>query len=71
MRLAQSAGLLVRYIGSYLSRWELEVLEHLSDALADIRLADEHRAFLAHVELRDGLPYIGSGPAGIGGSFAL
>lgn len=71
VQLAESAGLPVRFVGGYLSRWEIEALEHLDAALTDGRLADEHRAFLARLEFRDGLPYADGMAAGIGGGFVV
>jgi SAM-dependent methyltransferase len=69
----EAAGFEASYLGAYPSRHELELLERLrADAVADERLAQEHRDFLAELELdTDGLPMWRGHHAGVGGMYTL
>ena len=69
----RSAGLDGDAIGGYLSRRELQALEtSWARALADPRLAAEHRAFLRDLTFDfNGFPMYRGRHAGIGGTFRL
>jgi ubiquinone/menaquinone biosynthesis C-methylase UbiE len=71
--LCDRAGFDTEFLGGYLSRHELETLERSRDAaIADERLAAEHRDFLRELELDgDGYPTWRGKHAGVGGSYAL
>jgi ubiquinone/menaquinone biosynthesis C-methylase UbiE len=71
--LLESAGFEARYLGGYLSQWELRAMqESWAYAIADERLAEEHRTFLR--ELRydyNHRPMVGDLHAGIGGTYRI
>jgi ubiquinone/menaquinone biosynthesis C-methylase UbiE len=71
--LLQEAGLEARYLGGYLSQWELRAMqESWAAAIADERLAPEHRRFLR--ELRydyNHRPMVGDVHAGYGGAYRI
>jgi SAM-dependent methyltransferase len=71
--LCQSKGFEVDYVGGYLSRHELRVLDRSWErAIADRRLASEHRAFLRALTFdRAGRPMHAGLHAGIGGTYQL
>jgi SAM-dependent methyltransferase len=70
--LCESAGFEARFVGGYLSYWDVGSLEHLGRAVADGRLADEHREFLARVDRDErGFPLHGGKHAGGGGVYRL
>ena len=66
-----AAGFECDYVGGYLSRHELNMLdEHWIAALAESRLAREHREFLRSLSFdRAGHPLHGGYHAGIGGTY--
>ncbi|MGH2462324.1 MAG: class I SAM-dependent methyltransferase [Candidatus Limnocylindria bacterium] len=69
----EAAGFDVRFVGGYFARLELELFRSLREqAVADSRLADEHRAFLRDLTLdADGYPRFRGSYAGIGGVYHL
>jgi ubiquinone/menaquinone biosynthesis C-methylase UbiE len=71
--LCREAGFEAEFLGGYLSRHELDLLDrHLADAIADPHLAEEHRAFLGELEVDEsGYPRHGDRYAGIGGAYVL
>jgi SAM-dependent methyltransferase len=71
--LCRSAGFDVDYVGGYLSTHELQVLERSwARAIADDRLADEHRDFLRSLTFDfAGRPMYAGRHAGIGGTYRL
>jgi ubiquinone/menaquinone biosynthesis C-methylase UbiE len=66
-----AAGFECDYVGGYLSRHELKMLdEHWATALADSRLRVEHREFLRSLRFdRGGYPMHAGYHAGIGGTY--
>lgn len=73
LSLCRQAGFEASYAGGYLSRQELRSLEHSwAAAIADERLAPEHRDFLRSLTFDpSGLPMHGGYHAGIGGVYHL
>ncbi len=71
--LCDNAGFDVEFVGGYLSKHELKILQqHLDNALADSRLAAEHRAFLNTLTYdTNGFPLFNGKYAGIGGVYRL
>jgi SAM-dependent methyltransferase len=71
--LCRAAGFEVEFVGGYLSTHELTVLERSwARALADDRLADEHRTFLRALTYDfAGRPMYNGHHAGIGGTYRL
>jgi SAM-dependent methyltransferase len=71
--LLEQAGFEARYVGGYLSQWELRAMqESWAFAIADERLPEEHRTFLR--ELRydyNHRPMVGDLHAGIGGTYRI
>jgi SAM-dependent methyltransferase len=71
--LLEQAGFEARYVGGYLSQWELRAMqESWGYAIADERLPEEHRTFLR--ELRydyNHRPMVGELHAGIGGTYRI
>ena len=71
--MCRQAGLEGEFVGGYLSRHELKTLKRLWDrAIADDRLAREHRDFLRALRFdHHGRPMSGDHHAGIGGTYQL
>jgi len=71
--LLEEAGFEARYLGGYLSQWELRALrESWGFAIADERLAPEHRAFLRGLGYdHERRPMHGDLHAGIGGTYRI
>lgn len=71
--LCETAGFKAEYLGGYLSRLELQALaEFREEAVADERLAPEHRDFLAALSFDSrGYPTDHGKYAGIGGTYRL
>ena len=70
--LAASAGLACRFLGAAVSLFELKLLPQRLDAIADRRLAAEHRRFLLDLEIdRRGHPVHDGTCAGIDGCYEL
>ena len=71
--ICEEAGFAARFVGGYLSRHELERLRaSWADAIADDRLAEEHRTFLRELTYDvGGLPMHDGVHAGIGGTYRL
>ena len=71
--MCERAGFEAEYMGGYLSLHELARLRESGErAIADERLGEEHRAFLAELERdSDGLPTYRGKHAGIGGVYRL
>lgn len=69
--LLQAAGFTAEFVGGYPSLWELRLWnEHGAAAIADPRLAVEHRAFLEEIRIdSDGHPVFRGKHAGIGGVY--
>lgn len=69
----EEAGFEVRFVGGYFARLELELFKSLrSEAMADLRLAVEHRTFLRELTVgADGYPRHRGSYAGIGGVYHL
>jgi ubiquinone/menaquinone biosynthesis C-methylase UbiE len=67
------AGFEAKYLGGYLSQPELRALDgSRRAAIADDRLAEEHRDFLGRLELdADGMPLYEGYLAGFGGTYRL
>lgn len=71
--LCRDAGFDVEYVGGYLSKHELNVLDRSwASAIGDVRLASEHRDFLRalHYDF-EGRPMYEGRHAGIGGTYRL
>ena len=73
MAVCERAGFEARFLGGYLSHHELERLRaSWAAAIADERLAEEHRAFLRELTYDiGGLPMRRGLHAGIGGAYRL
>ena len=73
LAMSSVAGLAGDYVGGYLSRRELQSLEaSWARALADDRLAAEHRAFLRELTFDfNAFPMYRGRHAGIGGTYRL
>ncbi len=72
VELCERAGFEAEFLGGYLSRHELDQLPHRDAAIAEQRLAPEHREFLSEVELdAQGLPIWRGRYAGVGGSYVV
>lgn len=73
VRDCEAAGFDVRFVGGYFAKLELELFGSLAEqAIADSRLADEHRAFLRELTVDpDGYPRYRGSYAGIGGVYHL
>ena len=71
--LCAEAGFQAEFLGGYLSRHELQLLDQYREqAIADERLAAEHREFLQELEVDDqGLPKYRGHYAGVGGGYIL
>jgi SAM-dependent methyltransferase len=71
--LLAEAGFEARYLGGYLSQWELRALrESWAAAVADERLAAEHVSFLRALRYDDaGRPLVGDLHAGYGGAYRI
>jgi hypothetical protein len=71
--LLQEAGFEARYLGGYLSQWELRAMqESWGFAIADDRLADEHRDFLRGLRYDyNHRPMVGDLHAGYGGTYRI
>ncbi len=69
----EGAGFEARYVGGYLSQWELRAMqESWGHAIADDRLADEHRSFLRALRYDyNHRPMAGDLHAGIGGTYRI
>ena len=71
-QLARSAGFEIEFLGGYFADIELDLWRtSAADAVADPRLADEHRDFLRQVQNHDGYPRFAGRYAGIGGVYAV
>ncbi|MGH2488011.1 MAG: methyltransferase domain-containing protein [Candidatus Limnocylindria bacterium] len=72
-RNCEAAGFEVRFVGGYFAALELELFRTLADrAASDLRLADQHRAFLRELVIdEDGYPRYRGSYAGIGGVYHL
>lgn len=73
LELCAEAGFEGRFLGGYLSLWEMQVLEeHLADAIVSEDLGEEHREFLRALTFDDrGFPIYQGRHAGIGGVYRL
>ncbi len=71
--LLEEAGFEARYLGGYLSQWELRAMqESWGFAIADERLAAEHRDFLRGLRYDyQHRPMVGDLHAGIGGTYRI
>lgn len=71
--LCDEAGWRAEFLGGYVSRHELDILaRYRADAVADPRLAAEHREFLDTLEFDErGLPMHRGYYAGVGGAYVL
>ena len=71
--LCEQAGFQAEFLGGYLSRHELQLLDRYRQrGIADERLAGEHREFLRGLEFDDhGLPSYRGHHAGVGGAYVL
>jgi SAM-dependent methyltransferase len=71
--LLEQAGFEARYLGGYLSQWELRAMvESWGFAIADERLAEEHRDFLRALRYDySHRPMLGELHAGIGGTYRI
>jgi ubiquinone/menaquinone biosynthesis C-methylase UbiE len=70
--LCESQGFETRYVGGYVSYWDVNALVHLEGALDHDRLADEHKEFLRKLERDErGYPLYAGNCAGVGGVYRL
>lgn len=71
--LLEQAGFEARFLGGYLSQWELRAMqESWGFAIADERLAPEHRDFLRRLRYDyQHRPMVGDLHAGIGGTYRI
>jgi hypothetical protein len=71
--LLRDAGFQAEYLGGYLSQWELRAMgESWAHAIADARLAPEHRDFLRSLRYDYAhRPMLGDLHAGVGGTYRV